>query len=136
MDTTTNRPGIGGDGRGRTSPSPKSRPENGGLESSSNPLGEAGRATSEISSSTPPSSAKSSSPLLGADGEAIPIDEGFVDGLVDRGRDLGRQAGELGKRVSTRTQEFAEDQPVKAMLVSLGVGVVLGAVIGALLSRD
>ncbi|MDQ2979550.1 MAG: hypothetical protein M3R62_10025 [Acidobacteriota bacterium] len=132
MDTTTNKPGLGGDGRGRTSPSPKSRPENGGLESSSNPLGDAGRATSEISSSTPSSSAK----LLGADGEAIPIDEGFVDGLVDRGRDLGRQAGELGKRVSSKTQEFAEDQPVKAMLVSLGVGVVLGAVIGALLSRD
>ena len=136
MDTTTIKPGLGGDGRGRTHSSTKVRPETGASESNANPPGEARAGISEPSPSTPFHSEKLSASLLGADGEAIPIDDGFVDGLIDRGRDLGRQAGELGRRVSSKTQELAENQPVRAMLVSLGVGVVVGALIGALLSRD
>jgi hypothetical protein len=123
--TTTNKPLVAGNGRGQSktsSTSPKNRPESGAPESPS--------------TEREPSPSRGSS-LLGADGEAIPISQGDLsDSVIDRGRDLGRQAGELGKRVSTVTQEYAKQQPGRAVLISLGVGVVLGAVIGALLARD
>ena len=117
MDTpiTTDKPLAAGNGRGRSktgSTSSKNRTESGVPESTA-------------------------SSLLGADGEAIPISEGgSSDSVVDRDRDLSRQAGELGKRVSTMTQEYTKREPARAVLISLGVGVVLGAVIGILVSRD
>lgn len=125
MDTpiTTDKPLAAGNGRGQSktgSASSKNRTESGAPEST----------PSEREPSTP-------SPLLGADGQAIPISEGgSTDSVIDRGVDLGRQAGDLGKRLSTMTQEYAKREPTRAVLISLGVGVVLGAVIGALLARE
>ena len=69
--------------------------------------------------------------LLGADGKAIPIDEGF-----DRGREFGKRAEESWKRVSSAAQELAEENPTRTALTALGVGILVGAVIGAILARD
>jgi hypothetical protein len=131
MDSSTIKPPFSDPSRNPTKPSSNNRPETSNLrpESSGYQLG-----ASEKSEKLEDPRKKES--LLGADGEAIPVTEGFAESAAARGREIGRKAEDSWKRISTAAQGLAEENPTRTALSALGVGILVGAVIGALLARD
>ena len=74
--------------------------------------------------------------LLGSDGRAIEIVEEGAGRALHQGKQLARKAGESLTDFSEPLVRFAERNPTRAALATLGVGLVAGALIGAWLKRD